>query len=64
MLLLPLPLDVSNAVRPGIFPVLNMCFVGVQSGKLTWQWKIQFSIGNASSKGPFFIAMLVYQRVL
>ena len=35
------------------------------SGKLTQQWKIPilFSIGNASSEGPFSIAMLVYQRV-
>ena len=33
------------------------------SGKLTWQWKIPIFKGNTSSKGPFFISMLVYQRV-
>ena len=33
------------------------------SGKLTWQWKISFLIGNTSSEGPFSIAMLVYQRI-
>ena len=33
------------------------------SAKLTWQWKIPILfIGNTSSKGPFFIVMLVYGR--
>ena len=33
-------------------------------GKLRWQWRSLFSIGNTSSKGPFSIAMLVYQSVI
>ena len=36
----------------------------VPSGKLTWQWNINISIGHTSSKGPFSIAMLVYQSVV
>ena len=36
------------------------------SGKLTLRLleNLHFSIGNTSSKGPFFPAMLVYQRVI
>lgn len=36
----------------------------VPSGKLTWLWKITMFIGKSATKGPFPMAMLVYQRVV
>ena len=47
--------------------LVDLDFLGkrpkLPSAKLTWQWKIHFSVGNASSNGPFSIAMLVYRNV-
>ena len=41
--------------------VEDRCLVWIPSSKLTWQaGKSPFWIGDASSKGPFSIAMLVY----
>ena len=37
--------------------------VDIPSGKLTWLWKITIFNGKIHYKWPFWIAMLVYQRV-
>ena len=38
--------------------------IKIHSGKLTWQWKLLFTLGKTSSNGPFSIAMLVYRSLM
>ena len=47
----------SNVKQAASKFVLHSC-------KLTWHWKFSFSTGNTSSKGPFSIAIVDYQRLI